>query len=146
MTVTSPVSSVLEPGMKDVSVVICGGPRTGKTTLAEKYGGLHKGLPVYHTDAFKSLEWSRASDAVVVWLETFTGRFLIEGVAGARALRKFLQRNPDRKPCDVVFRLTRPFVELTPGQESMRKGEETVWREIEPELRRRGVVIKEAKR
>lgn len=127
---------------KDVRVIVCGGPRTGKTTLAEKYRQLHPTLPVYHTDAFKDMDWSRASDAVVVWLETFSGAWLVEGVASVRAIRKFLAKHPDRRPADVVFRLTRPFVELSPGQQSMARGEETIWREVEPELRRRGVEIK----
>ena len=127
---------------KDVRVIVCGGPRTGKTTLAEKYRQLHPTLPVYSTDAFKGMDWSKASDAVVVWMEAFSGAWLIEGVASVRAIRKFLHRHPDRKPADVVFRLTRPFVELSPGQASMAKGEETIWREVEPELRRRGVQVK----
>lgn len=129
--------------MKDVRVVIIGSPRSGKTTLAEKYGKLHPGLPVYHSDAFKEMEWSKASDAACVWLESFSGRWLIEGVAMVRSLRKFLERWPDRKPCDVVMCLWRPFEDLSPGQASMAKGCRTIFDEIRPELERRGVRIQE---
>lgn len=72
-------------------------------------------------------------------------------MACARALRKWLAVNPRpphrhlredvTRPCDEIIVLTVAHVELTPGQRSMAKGCATVWAEIEPELRRRGVTI-----
>lgn len=131
---------------KDVRVVIVGGPRCGKTTLADKYGQLHAGLPVYHSDDFKQLEWSRASDVLCHMMESMSGRWLFEGVAMVRALRKWLAKNPQGRPCEVVMCLWRPFEGLSPGQASMAKGVRTVFDEIRPELVRRGVKIQEPER
>jgi leucyl-tRNA synthetase len=70
-------------------------------------------------------------------------REVIEGVALVRALRKWLERNAAGKPCDRVIVLRTPKVELTPGQAAMAKGHEKIWREVEPQLRKRGVEIVE---
>lgn len=119
-------------------IVITGGPRTGKTTAATALG-----LPVRHTDDTKHMEWSAASAEVATWFDA-PGPWVIEGVSAPRALRKWLAAHAEGKPCDVVQRLTVARVALTPGQSTMAKGVETVWREIEPELRRRGVRIETA--
>jgi hypothetical protein len=133
-------------------IAICGGPRTGKTTLAGKLVEdghrdydrrlrdatalkhallLHIPPTVSHTDDLMHLGWSEASDAVArLWLP-LPGPWIIEGVALARALRKWRKAHPgEPPPVDRVIRLTTPHVDLTPGQAAMAKGEETVWQEI----------------
>jgi hypothetical protein len=123
-------------------VAIVGGPRCGKTTLAD---WISPGAPVRHTDDLKDThEWSAASEEVSRWLG---GKepVVIEGVRVAHALRKFLAAHPgDEKPCDVVYWAKKPHVPLTPGQAAMGKAVRTVFGEIVPELLRRGVEIKEA--
>jgi adenylate kinase family enzyme len=117
--------------------VIVGGPRTGKTTLAKKLG-----RKTLSSDDVRHLGWSEASEHIA----THMGRGndgVIEGVATARALRKWLASHPEGKPCDEVIHLKTPHVECSKGQAAMGKGCETVFAEIEPELRRRGVVIRE---
>jgi dephospho-CoA kinase len=117
--------------------VIVGGPKTGKSTLARKLG--RKTLA---TDDVKHLPWSEASAHVA----THMGRevdSVIEGAASVRALRKWLASHPEGKPCDEVIHLTKTHAQCSTGQSAMSKGCETIFKEIEPELRRRGVVIRE---
>lgn len=138
-------------------IVICGGPRTGKTTfaavLAEQAqvaavsgGSVEAGLyGVHHTDDLieqcKHLgkdAWSEASRIASTWLDE-PGPWVIEGVAMARALRKWRDAHPgEPPPVDRVMRLTAPHVTLVKGQEAMAKGEEAVWQEILPWLHAHG--------
>lgn len=115
---------------------IIGGPRVGKTTLASSMEN------VLHTDDLVGqLEWSAASELVATdWLER-PGPWVIEGVAVARGLRKWLAANAQGMPCDRVLELTKPLVELSKGQAAMAKGHETVWQEVRPLLIARGVVV-----
>lgn len=110
-------------------IVICGGPRTGKTTLARELEVITARDP-RHTDDLVHLGWSEASQAAALWLDE-PGPWIIEGVAMSRALRKWRDAHPgEPPPVDKVIRLTTPHVELTKGQAAMAKGEETVWQEI----------------
>lgn len=119
--------------MSGERVVIAGGPKTGKTTLAAAPDARHT------DDLIGTLDWSAASAEVARWFSE-PGPWTIEGVACIRALRKALDTSP-AKPCDRVILLTRPHVMRTTGQEAMWKADAARWREIEPELRRRGVII-----
>lgn len=117
-------------------IVITGACRSGKTTLSASYE-----CPVYHTDdLIESHDWSAASQEVSdTWL-TRPGPWCIEGVTALRGLRKALER--PGKPCDEVVYLSSPKVKnLSQGQISMNKGCEKIWKEILPELKKRGVEI-----
>jgi KaiC/GvpD/RAD55 family RecA-like ATPase len=137
-------------------IVICGGPRTGKTTLAEHMAfwgvkdsteqtmtsgmGLDR---VRHTDDLIALGWSEGSAGAALWF-ALPGPWIIEGVAVSRALRKWREAHPgEPPPVDRVIRLTTPHVALTKGQAAMAKGEATVWVEVEDWLREHGVEIEE---
>ena len=120
-------------------IAIAGGPRTGKTTLAADLDGLKLATDALMHDH----DWSGASQAASEWLDLRCGDLVLEGVAVPRALRKWLKRNPEGKPVDRVVWLSSPHVELSPGQATMAKGCETVWREILPEHKARGVEIEE---
>jgi hypothetical protein len=137
-------------------IVIVGGPKTGKTTLARGLAEHLDGapIPMRSTDSVAKIStWSEASDIVARWFSD-AGPWIIEGVAVPRALRKWIAARPldpmksfdpvqpSVRPCDIAFVLSRPHVELLAGQETMRKGVETVWREIEPELMKRGVDVR----
>lgn len=119
-------------------VLVVGGPRTGKTTLAHQLE-----LPVHSSDQLiDTHDWSAASAEVADWIgNNLGGRWVIEGVATARALRKWLNRNPDAKLDCVVVLMNRPLVELSKGQAAMGKGVAKVWNEIAPEALRRGVRV-----
>ena len=113
-------------------IAITGGPKTGKTTLAKELGNVRS-----TDDLMATTDWSGASAEAAKWIAQ--GQSL-EGVTVPRALRKALDASPD-KPVDKVIWLGTPHANLSPGQRAMAKGCETVFREIEPELRRRGVEI-----
>lgn len=125
-------------------ILITGGPRTGKTTLADQlqisaldawvraHGPILdlEGPVCMRTDDVIALGWSEASQRVSEWLDA-PGPWIIEGVAVCRALRKWRDAHPgESPPVDKVIRLTTPHVALTKGQATMAKGEETVWQEI----------------
>ena len=120
-------------------IVIVGGPRTGKSTFAERVAA---GAVVRHTDdLIADHDWSGASEAASKWLGG-TEPVVVEGVRTVHALRKWLARNPGSElPCDEVVVLETPKVATTSGQNAMGKAVKTVLREIEPELLRRGVRI-----
>lgn len=151
-------------------VVVTGVPRAGKTTFAAQFDPADAPMdpadapqgPVLHTDDLIGacgddrvvLDWSGVSKYVAEhWLgeEWFGGLRrtiarpvpfrMVEGVAAVRALRKWLAAHPEGKPCDRVLWFGEPRVALTPGQAALAKGCRTVWAEVEPELRRRGVEI-----
>lgn len=115
-------------------VVIAGGPQTGKTALARKLGSNTR-----CTDSVRSEVWGEGSRRVATWMDT-EDLDVIEGCISAHALRKWMRTN-DGKPCDKVIYLNRPHTPLTKRQDAMGKGIATVFREIEPELRKRGVAV-----
>jgi len=115
--------------------VIVGGPKCGKTTRAVAMGG-----DIISTDGFASAgDFSAQSEAAAKHLGG-DGDWVLEGVTAVRALRKWL-RTHDGKPCDVVVNLTTAYQPLSPGQQALGKGCQTVLREITPELRKRGVEL-----
>lgn len=128
-------------------ILIAGGPRTGKTSLANRLGQ-EMGLPVRHTDdLIGRFDWSGVSEEVARWMDA-EGPWIIEGVAVPRALRKWLFVNQEclgpgtgAKPADRIYWLDQPLVALSGGQSSMAKGCFTVWSEIFPTLYTRQVEI-----
>lgn len=123
-------------------ILIAGGPRVGKTTLAAGMRSVLGIVPRSTDDLIGRFPWSDASAEVARWLEE-PGPWVVEGVAVPRALRKWLEANAEGLPADALWFSTRPKVDRTPGQITMAKGVASVWAEVEPELRRRGLVIHE---
>lgn len=119
----------------NLRVCITGGPKTGKTTMANQSQGT-----VLHTDSTRTLGWEQASDEVARWLDD-PGPWTIEGVRVPHALRKWLAKNPKGKPCDVLIVLTTPHATLTSNQIAMGKGLLTVLQGIATELEARGIII-----
>lgn len=121
-------------------ILIIGGPKTGKTTLATELGERHKIVPRSTDELVGKLDWSAASAEVARWFEA-AGDWIIEGVAIPRALRKWLAAHPVGQPADKIVFMSQTLQPLTPGQEAMGKGLMTVWTEILPELQARKVLI-----
>lgn len=125
-------------------ILILGGPRCGKTTLSAKIAlqqGIHFDDVAHTDDLIGSGAWSDVSAKIAdLWIPE-PGPWLIEGVAVARALRKWLSAHPEGKPADTIYHLHEPRTVLTSHQEGMRKGCLVVFEEIQPELRRRGVAL-----
>ena len=117
-------------------IIIAGGPRTGKTTLAGQLAAqLH--LDQLHTDdLIAGHSWSTL---IMGWIEE-PGPWVIEGVAAVRGLRKWLEAHGGQ-PCDQVIWMVRPLEQLTPGQLTMMKGCQTIWRDIISELSHRCVEV-----
>lgn len=124
-------------------LVIIGGPRTGKTTLAAELAkGRSDNPAIRHTDDLIGIfNWHGASQKIADQWLTECGPWIIEGVAAVRGLRKWLRQNPTGKPCDRIILRTDAKVPLTKGQPAMAKGHETIWSGIRAELEARGVVI-----
>jgi len=133
-------------------VVIVGGPRTGKSTLADRIAAKYlqrpeqerqamPGLSLLRTDdLIQTHDWSEVSAIAADWLET-PGAFVIEGVATARALRKWLAQNPGTPLNAVIVLTAKPFDELTKEQSAMDKGVSTVWNKIVIDLLKRGAKV-----
>jgi hypothetical protein len=129
-------------------VVIVGGCRLGKSTLARSLG-----LPIFcgdPSDKVKDFErgvtylpsglgfGSEASRWIVDnWLP-MPGPWVLEGHVAARVLRKWLRLdvpNDDQRevyPCDRVILLSNdPWVELLPGQARLNDSVAEQWAQIE---------------
>lgn len=120
--------------------IIVGGPRTGKTTLSAVLAR-EVGVVARHTDDLVGhVAFDRAHFTVARWMRSI-GPWVIEGCATARALRHWLALHDDGRPVERVFWSSVPKVPQTRGQARMAKGIETVWSQIENDLRARGVTI-----
>lgn len=121
-------------------IVILGGPHTGKTTLSNRLQEECGISTVRHSDDIKHLGWSESSAAASEWFNE-QGEWVAEGVQMARALRKWLKANAET-PLDIdIINLRKPQTVLLKGQETMGKGVQTVFSEIEAELVKRGARI-----
>lgn len=116
-------------------IVIIGGPRSGKSTLAGRYKNHYCTDPkslvkdVLPTTTYlpEGLEWGKDSDYVCEnWL-TMPGPWTIEGVGAVRALAKW----KGEAPCDsiVVIKDVHPYSVRTSG-EAMAKAVMTMWGRI----------------
>jgi len=125
------------PNSMTKRVIICGIPRSGKTTLALKMGG-----NVMHTDSLIGKgDWSEESRIVSDDWMAQSGDWVIEGVTALRAMRKWLKNNPQGKPCEVVYWSEEAKEPLSAGQRAMGVGHSNMWPEIKAELQRRGCEI-----
>lgn len=121
-------------------VAIAGVPRAGKTTRATALA-TPDSLTVLHTDMLIGQhDWSALSSVVATWFDA-PGPWIIEGVAVARALRKWLGTHAAGAPCDRVVWLDRPRTRLAGKVQAMATSTRACFRAIEGELRQRGVEV-----
>lgn len=111
----------------------------GKSHLAQKLADAD-GRKVHHGEELVGVEWSAGSERASHWLDE-PGPWICENVAMARALRKWLPRNPTGVPADLIVHMGGFVDEPIAGQARMAAGCRTVWNEIKPELARRGATI-----
>lgn len=121
-------------------ILITGGPKTGKTTLARQkaraLGLLHlctdpqKHCPLGVKGIPDDLAWSDQSKYIADnWLGL--DNVIIEGVALPRALRKWKDAHPGKAPpCNTLIVLDQPHLPLVKGQAAMAKSVQTVLNEI----------------
>lgn len=125
-------------------LVIAGGPRCGKTTRALELAE-EKGLRALHSDDLIGTHQHGDDSAEVARWFSKPGPWVAEGVTMARGLRKWLEQHQSGKPCDEIILMQRPVLQLTEGQARMLKACNTVFAQIEPALRVRGVrVVKQS--
>ena len=121
-------------------ILIFGGPKCGKTTLAASLGqSLMNGTTPKSTDVLiGQLEWSDASAEVAKWIDE-PGPWIVEGIAGVRALRKWMKSHPagTAAPFDKLIYLTKCHQILSSGQQAMTLGHAKVWQEVSSEIYRR---------
>lgn len=120
-------------------MAIAGGPRAGKSHLAES---LRDRRIVRGTDELMGLGWSESSRVASLWFDS-SEPVICEGVMVPRALRKFLARTGEQRPVDLVIWINEPVTDRSRGQHVMAAGCETVFRQIKPGLQARGVQILE---
>jgi hypothetical protein len=141
-------------------IVVLGGPRTGKTTYATKLAkqlGVHLASTGKHTedpeglvsvknygkvstdDYLNRYDYKELPSRVIDDLRKMDS-FVLEGTQAARVLRRWLREAPEEPKLDntLVF-LGKPWVPRNPRQEATTKGVKTVWRDLEPLLKRYGV-------
>ena len=99
-----------------LKIVIVGGPRSGKTSMAKLFG-----VTVRHTDDLKNQPNADIPRIIAGWFN-LPGSWLVEGVWAARGLRRWLREHPSGKPADLVLVVEGARLDLTPKQEAMRKG------------------------
>lgn len=119
-------------------IVIAGGPKAGKTTLA---GKLKQGpAPIVHTDDWRHEAWTDVPDRILEHLQELGGSWVLEGVQALRVLRRALDQGADLGVDRVVY-IRGSHEKLTPRQSAMAKGVHTQWVGLKPRLRESGVFL-----
>lgn len=135
-------------------IIIAGGPRTGKSTLALKLAErlgykrpeAHDQRGAYFLGArstdelIEGFDWSQSSAEVAKWFAA-PGPWIIEGVVTPRAIRKWFAARHGTAPCDVVVWVETAKVPQTRGQAAMHRGCNTVFVQVTRDLYRAGVPI-----
>lgn len=122
-------------------VFICGGSKTGKSTLAvDLCDNLYN---IIHTDDYIGKgKWEEIPDLIISDLKKSGENFICEGIQTARVLRRILSDTKKYKiEIDRVWNLTIPFSPVEPKAAAMNKGLITIFNGIVPELQKRNIPI-----
>jgi adenylate kinase family enzyme len=128
-------------------IAIIGGMRCGKSTLASRLVK-ESGVDLFSTgkrallatDNFRDTPWDELPSVVIERLRSLDS-WILEGCQAARVLRRWYREAPDEVKLDRAYYLNRSWVQRRPAQEAAAKGLAKVWRDVFPELHRRGVPI-----
>jgi hypothetical protein len=120
-------------------IIIAGGPRTSKTTYANKLSK-ELNIPVVSTDNFIACGWSEAPHEIIKAIENMPS-YILEGVNAGRTIRKMVEKNI-KLDFDKVYYLEEPVVEYDKkGQAALAKGCSTVWMDVIPSLDDAGIEV-----
>lgn len=140
---------LLQAASMDRRVIIIGGPRFGKSTLARNFRT--QGIPTYCGDPAsmvkepesgvtylpESLEWSEGSQYIADHWFTMPAPWCCEGVGMVRALRKLVDQG-NKSAIDGVMILVRnrpvSGMVMSTGQRALALGVQTVWNGIKHEF------------
>lgn len=103
-------------------ILITGGPRTGKTTLAAQLSKQKEISTILATDGLIGFKDFHLQTLLVAsWLDQ-PAPWIIEGCQAAHALQHWLSHHPDpaSTPCDVLYWLQQPFTSLNPKQQKFK--------------------------
>lgn len=128
-------------------IAICGAPRCGKSTFASKLAR-ELDSPLFSTgkkalvatDNFMTVGWDNVPRLVMERLLELDD-WILEGTQATRVLRYWYKTAPETLKLDKVYFFDQPWVPRNGGQNAMAKGVQTIWREVRPELLKRGVPI-----
>lgn len=131
--------------------ILIGGPRTGKSTYASRLRDLGYGVvcadPINRAkDVIPGVEylpaelgdpqaWSLASEYIATVLMARPGPWVLEGVAMARALRKWLPLHPGELPAEHVVVFAEAMAPQSEGQRRMSVGVASVFAQVSGRLR-----------
>lgn len=130
-----------------MKILIAGGPRTGKSTLAKRLSEENGNIPVRCTDdVIHTLPWATASLEVATWFDA-PGPWIIEGTIVVRAMRKWFFQSPTQTQCaKYVYFGSMAFIPTTSDQNRMIIGCNTIWNYVGAEAVRRGMVVRHINR
>lgn len=121
------------PKGRDMKLVITGYPKTGKSTIADRFKAA--GYEVMHTDDVIELGQGADSQAISEWFNR-PGNWVVEGVTAPRAIRKWLAQNPGKEfPADAVVYM-KDHVVPWENKGTFTKGIDTVWSEVEGSVKK----------
>jgi hypothetical protein len=118
-------------------IVIVGGPRCGKSKLAERLERV-----IWHTDDMIMGSLNDSGVAIAQWFER-PGPWVIEGVTATTALEYWFACNGYRPPCDCVLALWKPVIPLNRVQQNMLRHLRYRWSNIQASLAQTGVSVRD---
>jgi hypothetical protein len=99
--IVAKTSDILNIDFKNKDVVICGIPKAGKTTIAQKIHYKNPSHTIIHTDDFIKYDYNDALYEIRKCVAGISGNYILEGVLAARFLRKGAE-NGDFLPNIVI--------------------------------------------
>lgn len=126
-----------------MKIIIAGGPRCGKSTLARTLGCPHVWATDWLLDTFFERyapgTMHKLADEIVHWMAR-PGPWVIEGCPTILAIREWLHLTR-QKPCDKLIWLDTPYEELNPARRQLLRMCDATFQDTHEWLHRLGVKI-----
>lgn len=123
-------------------LVVTGPARCGKSVYSARAGERYERKVVHEDSIFKARRVPRDVQAAVVAKDiNAAGSWIVEGCSAVLGIRKWLADNPGKPFPATVMWLDQPLMHQSIAHVNQAKGIVTVWRQVLPELEKRGAVI-----